>query len=120
MRVLVVDDEEQVAELLAIVIRGEGNEAHVALSGAEALRVLESTAFDGVFLDLKMPDMDGLEVLSRLRELHPGVPVVVLSGHADEQHIREAEALGAVDVVHKPAQLNALVDAVARLRSRES
>ena len=116
MRILVVDDEESVAELFATVVRSEGDDALVALSGAEALRLLSATTVDGVFLDLAMPDMDGLVVLAQIRERYPTVPVMILSGHANDDHEREAMALGAVAVVRKPAQLTALMEAVSRLK----
>lgn len=116
MRILVVDDEASVADLLAAVVRAEGDDALVALSGAEALRLVEATAIDGVFLDLAMPDMNGLAVLARIRQRFPEMPVVILSGHADDEHVRQALALGAADVVRKPAQLTTLVAAVGRLR----
>lgn len=116
MRILVVDDEESVAELLATVIRSEGDDALVALSGAEALRLLAGKTVDGVFLDLAMPDMDGMEVLKQIRGRYPTVPVMILSGHANDEHEREAMALGAVAVVRKPAELAALTEAVLRLK----
>ena len=116
MRILIVDDEESVAELLATVVRSEGDDALVALSGAEALRLLSSRTVDGVFLDIAMPDMDGLAVLKQIRERYPSVPVTILSAHANEEHEREALALGAVAVVRKPAELKALTEAVIRLK----
>lgn len=115
MRILVVDDEPSVAEVIAEAIRARGDGALVALDGHEALDILDATPVDGVFLDLVMPGMNGLSVLARVRSRHPGIPVVILSGHADDQQVRQALALGAVDVIKKPRVLAHLTDALARL-----
>jgi two-component system nitrogen regulation response regulator NtrX len=116
MRILVVDDEPSVAEVVAEAIRGRGDGALVALDGSEALDILDATPVDGVFLDLVMPGLGGLAVLARIRARHPKLPVVILSGHADDQQAREAIALGAVDVIKKPTVLARLTDALARLK----
>lgn len=116
MRILIVDDEPSVAEVIAEAIRARGDAALVALDGTEALDLLETTAVDGVFLDLVMPGLPGLAVLARIRSRHPELPVVILSGHAEDAHTREALALGAIEVIRKPAALAHLSEALARLR----
>lgn len=116
MRILVVDDEPSVAEVIAEAIRERGDEALVALDGQEALDILETAAVDGMFLDIVMPGLGGLAVLSRVRARHPQLPVVILSGHAEEEQARAALALGAVDVIRKPTALANLGEVLARLR----
>jgi CheY-like chemotaxis protein len=118
MRILVVDDEPPVAEAVAAAIRARGDEVLVALDGAEALDILAATPIDGVFLDLAMPGLGGLAVLARIRARHPKLPVVILTGYADEEHVREAKALGAVDVINKPTALTNLTEALSRLKPR--
>ena len=115
MRILVVDDDPAVAEVIAEAVRARGDSALVSLDGTEALDILGTTPVDGVFLDLVMPGLGGLATLARIRSQHPSVPVVILSGHADEDQAREAMALGAVEVVKKPAALTHLSEALARL-----
>lgn len=116
MRILVVDDEPSVAEVIAEAIRARGDSALVCLDATEALHVLENTGVDGVFLDLVMPGLGGLAALARMRERHPNLPVVILSGHAEDEQVAEALSLGAVDVIRKPAALVHLSDAMARLK----
>lgn len=116
MRILVVDDDPSVAEVIADAIRARGDGALVALDGTEALDVLGSTPVDGVFLDLVMPGLSGMAVLGRIRNRYPDLPVVILSGHADEDTTREALALGALDVIKKPAVLTHLGDILSRLK----
>jgi len=116
MRILVVDDDPSVAEVLAASVRADHHEALVALDAAEALNILESVPIDGVVLDIVMPDMGGLAALSRIRSRHPMLPVVMLSGHADDELVREALALGAIEVLRKPVALANLVNTLTRLR----
>lgn len=108
MRIVVVDDDPAVAEVIAEAIRARGDGALVALD------LLETAAVDGVFLDLVMPGLSGLAVLARIRSRHPELPVAILSGHADEKLAAEALALGALDVIKKPAVLAHLSDTLAR------
>lgn len=115
MRILIVDDDPSVAEMIAEAVRTFGHEALVALDGAEGLRVLESTAVHGVFLDLVMPGLGGLAVLTQIRNRYPQVPVVILSAHAGDEEAREALALGASEVIMKPAGLVQFTDVLSRL-----
>jgi CheY-like chemotaxis protein len=77
MRILVVDDDPAVAEVIAEAIRARGDAALVSLDGTEALDILGTTPIDGVFLDLVMPGLGGLATLTRIRNQHPGIPVVI-------------------------------------------
>jgi CheY-like chemotaxis protein len=82
MRILVAADDPSVAQVLAEVLRVEGHDVSVARDGVEALNVVETTTVDGVFLDLVMPGLDGLSVLSRIRSRFPDLPVVILSSQS--------------------------------------
>lgn len=117
MRILVVEDEPVVAEVLADAIRAAGYEALVALDGAEALDVLAATPVDGVFMDLVMPGLSGFAVLAQIRNRHPLLPVVVISGHAADGAAAKAKELGAVAVLEKPTGLAQLTEILSRLRS---
>jgi two-component system nitrogen regulation response regulator NtrX len=101
-RVLVVDDEEAVRSSLRMIFEYEGYEVMLAANGPAGLRMAEQEAPDLVFLDIKMPQMDGLEVLRRLRGQEPAPPVVVLSGHGTVKTAVEAVKLGAYDFIEKP------------------
>jgi HD-like signal output (HDOD) protein len=92
LRLLFVDDEPRVLDGLRRMLRplrGEW-EMHFATSGAEALALMEEAAFHVVVTDMRMPEMDGAELLDRVRELHPDVVRIVLSGHSDEETILRA------------------------------
>jgi CheY-like chemotaxis protein len=120
MRILVIDDDPSVAEMIAEAVRSVGHDAVVALDGTEGLRLLESAAVQGVFLDLVMPGLGGLAVLTRIRSRFPHVPVVILSAHAGDEETREAMALGASEVIMKPAGLAQLTDVLSRLTRSHS
>jgi two-component system OmpR family response regulator len=113
VRVLVVDDEAALSDLLSLALRYEGWEVRTAADGADALRAARDTRPDAVVLDVMLPDMDGLEVLARLRRDAPDVPVLFLTAKdAVEDRIAGLTA-GGDDYVTKPFSLE---EVVARLR----
>lgn len=118
MHVLIVDDEPQVADILARSLAREGHRATVAHSGEEALRLLEPVEPDAVFLDVSMPGMSGLDLLAEVRRRWPSLPVVVITGHATADEVEEVRRPGAVDVIEKPAPLNHYQQALDRLETR--
>ena len=101
-------------EALAERLNIRGLEVTCASSGREALRLIEDQTFDAVLLDLSMPGLDGLETLRRLRESHPNLQVMILSGRATVQTAVEATRLGAIDIFEKPTDVETLVE---RIRS---
>lgn len=101
-RILVADDEEAVRDYFGRLFPAPGYEVHGAAGGREALEKIAADGFDMMILDLVMPDMDGLEVLRRVREIRPDIPVLVITGYPTEETTREAVARGCVDYVHKP------------------
>jgi len=115
MEILIVDDEPQVAEVLARSLAREGHSAKIANSGEEALRLLGRSEPDALFLDISMPGMNGLDVLSQVKRMRPSLPVVVITGHASAEEIEEVKRLGAVDVIAKPSPLTHYQQALRRL-----
>ena len=115
MEILIVDDEREVADVLARSLNRQGHETTVVHSGAEALERLRTSAPDAMFLDVSMPGMNGLDVMAEVRRLRPALPVVVVTGHATEDEIGRVRALGAVDVIQKPSALTHYHDAISRL-----
>jgi two-component system nitrogen regulation response regulator NtrX len=101
-RILVVDDEQNIRRSLEITLEGEGFAVESAGTGEEALAAVAADPPDAVFLDIKLPGLDGMEVLRRLRAEHPRLPVVMITGHATIARAVEATRLGAFDFVEKP------------------
>lgn len=108
-RLLLVDDEGEFVTTLAERLALRGIQAKVALSGEEALKLLESEAFHVVVLDVLLPGLGGLEVLRRIRGSYPGVEVILLTGRGSDKEAREGVALGAFDYLVKPVQLEELI-----------
>lgn len=105
VRLLLVDDEKRFTETLGKRLTARGLFVETANSGPEALSALESRPFDVVLLDVRMPGMDGLEVLRALKKAHPLVEVILLSGNASINAAIEGMRLGAMDYLLKPADL---------------
>jgi DNA-binding NtrC family response regulator len=105
VRLLLVDDEKRFTETLGKRLVARGLFVETANSGPEALAALESRPFDVVLLDVRMPGMDGLEVLRELKRAHPLVEVILLSGNASINAAIEGMRLGAMDYLLKPADL---------------
>lgn len=112
-RVLVVDDEADLREVIGEVLGAAGYEVTTAASGAEALSLLDSRRFDVVTMDLRMPGLSGRETLEKMRRVAPEVVPVVVSGYATPDDRRAVAALGAYDVVAKPFDIDRLLQSVA-------
>lgn len=130
-RLLVIDDEKGIREALVQVFEYEGHEVRAAEDGPDALIISESYHPDVVFLDVKMPGMDGLDVLARLHTECPGALVVMISGHGTIETAIEATRAGAYDFLEKPLdtdrllvtlgralELKGLTDSIADLKSQ--
>ncbi|MEC9355372.1 MAG: sigma-54 dependent transcriptional regulator [Gemmatimonadota bacterium] len=130
-RVLIVDDEKGIRDALAQVFEYEGQEVRVAEDGPDALIVANAFQPDLVFLDVKMPGMNGLEVLARLGDESPGSLVIMISGHGTIDTALEATRRGAYDFLQKPLdtdrllvtfrralELKGLTESMAELRSQ--
>jgi DNA-binding NtrC family response regulator len=119
IKVLLVDDEEGYVSVLAKRMTKRQVEVIVALSGAEAIQTLRKKEFDVAVVDLKMEDMDGIEVLKIFKKMDPQLPVVMLTGHGSEQAARDGLALGAFDYLTKPCDLEDLLATITKAAERK-
>ena len=101
-KILVVDDEEIVLKSCRKILEGGGHQVHTVLSGREAFDLLEKEPFDIIFTDIKMPGIDGMEVLERVKEKYPDILVVMITGYSTVQSAVQAMKLGAFDYIPKP------------------
>lgn len=107
-RILVVDDEAKMRRLLEMSLKGMGHEVMQAEDGSVALAAFDDTPFDLVLTDLRMPHMDGMELLRALRERGEDVPVIVLTAYATVETAIEAMKLGASDYIIRPLEMDEL------------
>ncbi len=111
-RILVIDDEPDIRESLRMTLAYEGYEVLLAPTAQDGLGLIEKESPDLVFLDVKMPGMDGLEALSRIRGIRETLPVIIISGHGTIQTAVEATKLGAFTFIEKPlAEARVLLEA---------
>ncbi|MCL4810987.1 MAG: sigma-54 dependent transcriptional regulator [Vicinamibacteraceae bacterium] len=103
-RILVIDDEAAIRDAMRMILEYEGYECLLAPTGQDGITMVEREAPDLVFLDIKMPGMDGLEVLDRIRVMADGLPVVMISGHATVSTAVDATKRGAFDFIEKPLE----------------
>jgi len=115
-RILVVDDEKEMRSLLSRALGEMGGFAvEVAETAAEALQKIENTTFDLVLADLRLPDMDGLQLIAEIVKLKPNILTVLLTGHASVDSAVEAMKRGASDYVTKPVDLDELLACLRRV-----
>ena len=117
--VLVVDDEASIRRSLEGVLKDEGFPVVLAEDGESAIRLLMTTRPALVLLDIWMPGMDGLETLRKIKELHPDLPVVMVSGHATISTAIAATRLGAMDFLEKPLDLSGTIQLVRRVLAKK-
>ena len=107
--ILIIDDEESVRKSLADVMRDEGYDVVTAASGREGIELLGETQPSLALLDIAMPDMDGIEVLRRFREMRPDMPVIMVTGHGTIETAVKTTKMGAYDFMVKPPELAHLI-----------
>jgi two-component system, NtrC family, sensor kinase len=118
MNILLVDDEDVIHRTLGSFLSRSGHSVRRALDGAEALRSLGESIPDVVISDIKMPSMDGLELVTRLKLRTPGTPVVLITGHGDEEMAASALHTGAYDYFRKPVRLEELLSVIERIEEQ--
>jgi DNA-binding NtrC family response regulator len=117
-RVLVVDDEADFTALFAKRFTKRGLEVAVASGGMEGLAHLAGHEVDVVVLDVMMPGMDGIEALKEIKKRHPGVEVIMLTGHGSVDSGLKGLSLGAFDYVMKPFQIEDMMERIAKASDR--
>ncbi len=108
-RILIIDDEAEVRRSVGMILRYDDYEVLEASSGPEGITMVERESPDLVFLDIKMPGMDGLDVLQKLRSTNDDLPVVIISGHGTVSTAVEATKAGAFDFIEKPPSSDKLL-----------
>ena len=112
IRLLLIDDEKDFVNILSKRIKRRNIDVAKAFSGAEAIQTLRGQEFDVAVLDLKMEDMDGIEVLKTLKIMDPRLSVIMLTGHGSAQAAEQGLKLGAYDYLTKPCELEELLEKI--------
>jgi len=115
--ILVVDDEEALRTVLSGELAGEGYKVETASDGDEAIDIVKKNKFDLILLDIKMPRVDGFEVLKFVKQNYPHIKIIMLTGFADLKNAIESKKLGAEDFISKPYDLVDLLTTIERVLS---
>lgn len=102
LKILIVDDEEAMSSFLVSLLSKHGHECQTAKDGIEALEKVKKSSFDSVVIDIVMPLMDGVTLTKELLKLYPNLPVMIMTGHADDHSAESAIAAGAREFIKKP------------------
>ena len=113
-KILIIDDELEICKAVTEFLFDAGYSASYALNGPDGLAMIKRDLPSLVLLDIGMPGMDGLEVMKLIREQHPDLPVVILTGQRDPETIKKMIGLGASEYLTKPIHLETLLDQFVR------
>ena len=120
IRVLVVDDEPSIGEALALGLTSQELAVEVAATGESGVRLGRTGRFAVLIVDLRLPDMNGLEVIRRIREYCPEATAIVITAHATEENCLEAQQCGITDFLEKPFALTSIRTAIAHALAERS
>jgi DNA-binding NtrC family response regulator len=116
LKILVVDDEPNILEVIQSFLESEGYEVRTADSGASVFSGLDGDDTNIVLLDIRMPDIDGLQCLRYIKDKYPTVEVVMMSGFATLQMARKSLEIGAFDYLKKPLSFNHLKEVIQQIK----
>jgi DNA-binding NtrC family response regulator len=114
IKVLLVDDEEEFVRSLSERLQMRELDSDLAFNGEQALQVVQDEVPDVMVLDLRMPGIDGMEVLRRVKKNYPKVQVIILTGHGGDKDEKQARKLGAFAYLQKPVDLDHLVEVMRK------
>jgi DNA-binding NtrC family response regulator len=118
-KILLIDDETDFLEIMSERMSARNMQVTTASSARDGLKIAIDGNFDAVVLDLRMPEMDGLETLRILKEKNPDLEVILLTGHATVRDSVEAIKLGALDLLEKPADLDTLTEKIKDAQTKK-
>jgi DNA-binding NtrC family response regulator len=113
---LIVDDNRAMAENIAEIVREAGDDAVATESGAEALRLVKERSFDALLTDVRMPSIDGVQLIREARRADPGLPAILFTAFTHDEALRQARQEGPVAVLPKPVPVPTLLDLLAKAR----
>ena len=118
MRILLIEDDENVAEVLADAFAADGHEIAITHTGEEGLTYLAHARPDAIVLDVRLPNLNGVGVLRHIRSVDPALPVIIMTGLATAGELAEIQRLGVTEIIEKPELLKRFDDALARIAQR--
>ncbi len=114
-RILVIDDQEAIRTTVSAILKDEGYCVETVKNGKEAIKALKKTSFDLALVDIKLPDIEGTELLRRLRECQPKIATIILTGHPSLENAIKAVNNKADGYILKPFETKALLETIERI-----
>ena len=118
-RILVVDDEQMMAKTVADILRVKGYEAETAFSGSEAVEKVGVRSFDAVFMDVKMPKVNGVKAFAKIKSIAPDLPVVMMTAYSDDELVAQAREQGVLSILIKPLDFTAILSFLSVLEKEK-
>jgi DNA-binding NtrC family response regulator len=115
--ILVVDDNLDLLETFAMILKRRGFCVETAENGADAVEKFREHAFDITLMDIVMPEMNGVDAFRKIKELEPGAPVILMTAYSDEDLIETARTEGVNQIINKPIRIDQLIDLITRTAS---
>ena len=119
MKLLLIEDDQHVAQMLADAFASQGHATAIRYTGEEGLAYLTRERPDAVVLDVRLPRLNGVAVLRQIRATDPALPVIIMTGLATPGEIAEVRRLGVTEIIEKPDILRHFSEALARIASRD-
>lgn len=119
-KILIADDERTICEAFSRMVEMEGHQALIASNGKQALKIIQQQQPDAVFMDVRMPGMDGLEALQQMQKQDLNIPVVIMTAYGTMETAMQAVQLGAFDYLGKPVELNRARQLLTQMLARSS
>ena len=119
-KVLIVDDEKDFLDIMVERMLARGVDVSTATSAEDAIKMVEEESYDAVVMDFMMPAMNGFKAIKLLKGKKPDIQIILLTGNVPEEMIIEAQELGALDVIEKPADLKALIGKIKDAKAHKS
>jgi DNA-binding NtrC family response regulator len=117
LAILVVDDNEDLLETFAMILKRRGFFVETAGNGATAVAKFQNQSFDVTLMDIVMPEMNGVEALRKIKEMQPGATIILMTAYSDEELIRLAREEGVRHIVHKPIRVDRLIELITQAAS---
>ena len=114
-RILVVDDEQMIAKTVADILRVKGYESETAFSGSEAIEKVGVRSFDVVFMDIKMPNVNGVKAFAKIKSIAPDLPVVMMTAYSDDKLVAQAREQGVLSILIKPLDFTVILSFLSAL-----
>jgi CheY-like chemotaxis protein len=120
LTILVADDNEDLLETFAMILRRHGFLVETAANGPSAVDKYKKRRFDVALIDILMPGMNGVEASRRIKEIHPGTAIILMTGYSDEALIQLARDGGARHILHKPVKIDQLIELITEVAGDQS